>query len=154
VQLSSGLLTLAQIKVHELQNHPPVSEELETSRAVEQSLLSQLAEERTASQTLREDLESDLRCARDSIHSLQVDNDRLKTSLQEKVTAMNTLRHSLQVDNDRLKTSLQEKVTAMNTLRSEFHACQRKAAETLQTTQVVEDGLLAHIRDIEMKCIS
>jgi len=152
---------------------------LETSRAVEQSLLSQLAEERTASQTLREDLESDLRCARDSIHSLQVDNDRLKTSLlekmtamntlrhslqvdndrlktslQEKVTTMNTLRHSLQVDNDRLKTSLQEKVTAMNTLRSEFHACQRKAAETLQTTQVVEDGLLAHIRDIEMKCIS
>jgi predicted nuclease with TOPRIM domain len=127
VQLSSGLLTLAQIKVHELQNHPPVSEELETSRAVEQSLLSQLAEERTASQTLREDLESDLRCARDSIHSLQVDNDRLKTSLQEKMAAMNTL-------------------------RSEFHACQRKAAETLQTTQLVEDSLLAHVRDIETKC--
>jgi hypothetical protein len=124
VQLSSDLLTLAQIKVHELQNSPPVSEELETSRAIEQSLLSRLADERTASQTLREDLESDLRCARDSIHSLQVDNDRLKTSLQEKMAALNTF-------------------------RSEFHACQREA-ETLQTTQVVEDNLPAHIRDIEM----
>lgn len=127
--LTSALLTLAQIKVYELENYPPLSEELETLRAIEQSLLSQLAEERTASQSLRKDLESDLRRAQDNVQILRVDNARLNTSLQEERAELNTL-------------------------RSEFHASQCKAAEALQTTQVVEDSLLAHVRDIEMKYTS
>jgi hypothetical protein len=129
VPLRSALLALARLKTHELENNSRVSEELETVRAVEESLLSQLAEVRAASQALHEGLESDLRRAQDNVQILRVDNDRLNTALQEERAAMNSL-------------------------RSEFHTCQQKMGETLQTTQVMENSFLAHIKDIEMKYTS
>jgi hypothetical protein len=96
----------ARLKVHEPKKVSPVSEELETAQAIEQSLLLQLAAERSATQAVRDGVESDLRNAQDSIQSLRNDNNRLDTTLREERAAMIAL-------------------------RSEFNAGQRKMSETL-----------------------
>lgn len=120
--MCSALVALCRLKAHEYNGNPDLSDELETARGVEQSLLAQLEEEREVAETVRHELEASL-CACDI---LQTDNDRLSAALLEEKTAINNFRQAS-------RTSL------------------LNAVESLHHSRVVEADLLSKNQENERK---
>jgi len=86
--LRSALSALRRLKSHKYQGESDVMDELETARGVEQSLLSQLEEERA----LRLSLEASLRDTDDNLRTLRIDNVRLSAELREEKMIVDTSR--------------------------------------------------------------
>jgi hypothetical protein len=99
-----------------------LTDDLETARGVEQSLLGQLEMERTTMETLCKGLEARLRDADD-------------------------IQQTLRSDNDRLNRELKVQRLAMEKLNLESHTTLRDTVESLRTSRVVEVNLLAHIQE-------
>lgn len=96
---------------------------------MEQSLLTQLEIEQEVITTLRHDLESNLEDADITIRTLRLDCDRSKGELEEQKAAIENLRAELRIST-------------------------HEAAEFRETSRVVEESLLAHIKENEAKYTS
>lgn len=129
IPLRSAFNALFRLKTQEYHGNSDLTDELQTARGVEQSLITQLEMEQEVTMALRNDLESNLRDADDTIQTLRIDNDRLKEELQEQKAA---------IENSRV----------------EFHANLSNAVESFETSRVVEESLLALIDENKTKYTS